>query len=401
MNNAPNILIKKVVFLTPHSILFIGFNLFYLIPIVLASLLNYSEGGVGYVLNNYKGVFQQFIIIYLISIVSFVIGSSWTGWLKFSNKISYWNIPKYKLGILYYITLITVILLFILSKYLLIEKGVYDSYAFNAKTMVGGIWTFSAFLSEVLVLLLIATLFSNNKRKWILVTFIGMLVSINLLHGTRIFIFVIFIALLVYMLLSSKITFKRFLWFIFLIISLFFLLFAVFMFRHEMKYSVEATSLEIMFSPIIYETVFSQMSLMGLLSDGNFSPYGSIQYFFTDIIQFTIPRFIFPNKGEFLYIRTYSYLSPLGAFSGYASGLIYFGYFFWLFYFFLGSLLSWILEISKKSSFFSIIYLYLVSDILFRIMRDGYVIPGKMVITAFIILLGITFGDKLIKGIIR
>ena len=87
-----------------------------------------------------------------------------------------------------------------------------------------------------------------------------------------------------------------------------------------------------------------------------------------------------------LFTDKFSDLSPLGAFSGYAQGLLYFGVCFPLFYFTLGGIASWLFRRARYSSFWSVIYVYFACDFLFRVMRDGYVIPVKMLIDALIIL---------------
>jgi hypothetical protein len=82
----------------------------------------------------------------------------------------------------------------------------------------------------------------------------------------------------------------------------------------------------------------------------------------------------------------FSDLSPLGAFSGYAQGLIYFGVFFPMFYVILGYIASWLQRRASDSELWSVIYVYFVCDFLFRIMRDGYVIPIKMLVDALVIM---------------
>ena len=54
-----------------------------------------------------------------------------------------------------------------------------------------------------------------------------------------------------------------------------------------------------------------------------------------------------------MFMDRFADLSPLGAFSGYAQGLLYFGLAFPVFYFVLGSIAAWLFRRAKDSSFWS------------------------------------------------
>ena len=114
---------------------------------------------------------------------------------------------------------------------------------------------------------------------------------------------------------------------------------------------------------------------------------GSPLHFFLDALYFSTPRFLLPGKDELLFTDQFTDLSPLGAFSGYAQGLIYFGIFFPFFYFALGMISGWLQRRARHSQFWSVIYVYFICDFLFRIMRDGYAIPIKMVLNTLVIML--------------
>jgi hypothetical protein len=136
-------------------------------------------------------------------------------------------------------------------------------------------------------------------------------------------------------------------------------------------------------SPLMYESVFSQLSLMDLVKRPDlWSATGHIPYFFTDVTIFTVPRLFASDKEGLQFISRYTELSPLGAFSGYAQGLIYFGYFFPLFYFVLGFIAGVLQRAARQSPGALVFYAYFISDFLFRIMRDGYSIPIKMFLNA-------------------
>jgi hypothetical protein len=95
-----------------------------------------------------------------------------------------------------------------------------------------------------------------------------------------------------------------------------------------------------------------------------------------------MPRFLAPDKDNMTYIAKLGYLSPMGAFNGYAQGLIYFGLLFPVFYFALGLTASWLYLRARTNGWWLVIYAYFTSDFLFRIMRDGYLIPIKMLINS-------------------
>jgi hypothetical protein len=105
-----------------------------------------------------------------------------------------------------------------------------------------------------------------------------------------------------------------------------------------------------------------------------------------DIFYFVAPRVLLPGKDQLLYLDRFGDLSPLGGFSGYAQGLLYFGFAFPFFYFILGTGGAWLFRRARDSSFWSVIYVYFVCDFLFRVMRDGYVIPVKMLVDVLAIL---------------
>jgi hypothetical protein len=94
-----------------------------------------------------------------------------------------------------------------------------------------------------------------------------------------------------------------------------------------------------------------------------------------------------PGKDQLLFTNQFVDLSPLGAFSGYAQGLIYFGIFFPFLYLVLGIIAGWLQRRASHSQFWSAIYVYFICDFLFRIMRDGYVMPVKMLLDALVIML--------------
>ena len=265
----------------------------------------------------------------------------------------------------------------LVSKILLIPLGVYSVYVFDADVNVGGVWSASMALSEVLVMMIVAVLVS--RRSVLAPTFLFgfACLSTNLLHGTRIFDVVAMLSVAVYYVLTVGLTRRVLLWSALGTGLSFAVLYLAFVGRATYAYSDDATSLTVVLSPIVYEAVFSQMSLLGFLQMDVLTPLGHPFSFLMDAVSFVIPRFLNPDKDSGSLLAQYADLSPVGAFSGHAAGLIYFGYSLYFVHFLLGAFGSWLQRRAKESPVALVIYIYFTGDILFRLMRDGVVYPIK------------------------
>jgi hypothetical protein len=172
------------------------------------------------------------------------------------------------------------------------------------------------------------------------------------------------------------------------LVSVLFLAYAIFLLRSHVDVDDQALSVTRLVSPIMYEGVFSQLSLIGTIRHPEaWNLSGSPLRFVVDSVYFVTPRFLLPEKDKLLFIDQFSDLSPLGAFSGYAQGLIYFGVLFPVFYLIIGYIAAWLQARARYSQLWSLIYVYFVCDFLFRIMRDGYIIPIKMLLNSLVIML--------------
>jgi hypothetical protein len=272
----------------------------------------------------------------------------------------------------------------LLSKALLIPLGVYSEYAFETDSMAGGIWSFSIFCSEALLFLSIVVLFSTAKRRvsWFLI--LTAINGINLLHGTRIITMIACVAFGFFQYLRGKLSLRVG---VALFVATLGMGYLVFLSRSHIELGDETFSISRLVSPLMYEGVFSQLSLIGTIRHPEaWSIGGSFWAFAHDVICFLTPRFLLPGKDKLLIVDQFSDLSPLGAASGYAQGLIYFGFFFPLFYLALGCCGGWLCRRATASRFWSMMYVYFVCDFLFRIMRDGYLIPIKMIVNTIMIL---------------
>ncbi|MEI6207089.1 MAG: O-antigen polymerase [Desulfuromonadales bacterium] len=396
--------IIKLHTLQPHAFFFLLINMVYLLPIILAIAIDFREGDVHLVLNFDIEILKKIVSIYLIAILSFIFGTVLWSWARKScnkNESEPFISMVYPLTNYYYIPLIIVSLIFLMTKIALIPKGAYNAYAFDTDAMTGGIWTFSMFCSEILVFMSIPVILSSRKNKWLIFALVALISSVNLLHGTRFFFIIMMILPCYYLYISNKIKFSTLLLYSpLVIISLLFLSYLIFLKRSNVDVGwVHFDFLKII-SPVMYESIFSQMSLINVLANNVWSDFGSIHNLFLDIFYLTIPRILFPNKDEVQFIADYAYLSPMGAFSGYAHGLLYLGYFYWIFYLVLGFVGSYLYEKAKYSSVFFVLYVYYVCDFLFRVMRDGYIIPSKMLINCIIMFFILILYEKYAKSIL-
>jgi hypothetical protein len=379
--------VRPVGVLAPHSFLFLFFNLLYFLPVCALLLFNYSEGGTSKAADLDSAVLWRIAAVYSFGLLAFLLGSrvmqkrnvfSGAGGTELGSLRLF--IPTRRFGIICFVA--AAVLVF--SKVLLIPLGVYSEYAFETDSMTGGIWSFSTFCSEALLFISIVVLFSTTKRNVIWFFVLTAINGINLLHGTRIFTMIACVAFCFFQYLRGKFTLRIG---VALFLAALGLGYVIFLFRSNIELDNQTFSIARLVSPLMFEGVFSQLSLIGTIRHPEaWSVGGSAGAFVHDVVCFVIPRFLLPEKDSLLIVDKFNDLSPLGAFSGYAHGLIYFGLFFPFFYLALGCFGSWLCGRASVSRFYSMIYIYFSCDFLFRIMRDGYLIPIKMIINTLMIL---------------
>ncbi len=311
-----------------------------------------------------------------------------------------WRPPLYTITFADKLALVGLVGVFALSKVALAPLGVYQRYAFDTGEMSGGVWSFSMFCSEAMILAAVLLLFSSSKwnvRGFLLLSAIN---GVNLLHGSRIFFIITVLAAVLYAYVRGHLTLRRV--FIYGPLGLVALLtLAYFVFLSRTGATLEgAFSAAQLASPLVYESVFSQQSLMTLIgSPDTWDRWGHVGQFLQDIVLNTSPRLLVPEKDELVHFNEYAYLTPLGGFNGYGAGLIYFGLFFPVMYFALGAVGSWLQAKARDSAWWLVLYGYFCASTLFRIMRDGYLIPIKMLINAVQILLILTLLRALFRGV--
>ncbi len=185
-----------------------------------------------------------------------------------------------------------------------------------------------------------------------------------------------------YAYVTGRLNLKRVIWLAPLsLICVLLLTYGIFLRRSNLSSQQELSTASAL-SPLVYESVFSQISLMNTLTRPDvWTREGNVPHFFLDVVLFNMPRALV-DKDEYLLLSRPNYrdLSPLGGFSGYADGLIYFGIFFPAFYFVVGWIGSFLYNKSAGHPFWTVLYVYYTADFLFRIMRDGYFIPIKLLL---------------------
>lgn len=333
----------------PHSVFFVIFNLIYVIPVIYVFIFGYDQGGVTDHISIDDELIVQMLWFYLAMFVSFFSGSALFGYgLKVKNGL--FNVVKADSDVVFKFVIYSVCLCLLFTKVILYREGVYGSYAFDSGAMSSKAWTISMGLSELLVVLYVYSLLAGHAKHAFL---IFIFISLNLLHGTRIF---FLITVLIY-LFHSIYYIKRFTKKQIILLStvlFFFLLglfFLIFVYRSGVSLDIDNINYELLFSPIVYESLFNQISFLKMLEFLNSGAVGfSPLMFLHDVVFFTLPNFFSGSKYSILYVSKFGELSPLGGLSGYASAIIYFSWYAPVWYFLLGSICSILLSPSSCSN---------------------------------------------------
>jgi hypothetical protein len=374
--------------LAPHLLFFLIYNALYLTPLILVYLWGFAEGGTEELAGVSSSVMLRVASVYAAGTLAFFAGSSTHGFLRWAmvgGKRERWQPQQPQIGMSETLAVLAAVAIFIVSKIALIPLGVYHTY--TVEMMTGGPWSFSAFCSETMVLMQVLVLFSHLRHRVSLFLGLSVINAINLLHGTRVFFIISAMTAVYYFYIQGKLKLKR----VLLLgppafVAILFATYAVYLSRMS-SYATSINAAELV-SPLIYESVFSQLSIIGVVSHTNLWVItGRIGEFLQDVVLFTTPRIIIPDKDSLLFIQRFDYLSPKGAFNGYATAVLYFGIFFPLFYYIIGVIADWLRRWSQRNAWVFVLYVYLSTDFLLHIMRDGLLIPIKMLINAVQILI--------------
>lgn len=350
-------------------------------PVLYVYFFGFTEGGADSVFLLTPHLLDMMINFYFVMVLSFFFGSRLVGFgVVLDTNKGIFDKVSYNSNIFNFIFFV-VVAVHVLFKFLLVNEGVYDSYAFDSGAMESKVWTVSMGLTELVISLFVFFLFTDNPKK----AFICFLaISLNLLHGSRIFtligLFVYCFYFIYYVRAISGVKVLVYGCGLFFIVLISF--FMVFAYRSGIKIEFGAIDFDVLISPIVYESLFNQVSFLTMLGKleqqvVSFSPY----MFVLDSIKFTLPSFF--NARDTLYVSSFGNLSPLGGLSGYASAIIYFSNYSFLWYFMIGVFLSFLMRASrsKKNRLLTrFFYVYITCDTFFRLHRDPYHISMKMLI---------------------
>lgn len=380
---------------TPHAALFLFFNIVYFLPLLGLLLFNYSEGGTLDAADLDAATALRIALMYLLGCGAFLLGSHldlfriWTDEVPTGRN----GLRLFSVSRSFRILCLVIVAALLVSKVLLVPTGVYSEYAFDTENMTGGVWSFSMFCAESVLFFSIALLFSRSRHNvaWFLA--LTAMNASNLLHGTRLFSMIAGVVFCFYLYIRGRFNWRLAILSASTLLGLGYLVFVT---RSDIFVDQQAFSIAKLISPVMYESIFSQLSLIQAVRNPHlWTPFGAPSHFFSDVFYFVTPRLLLPQKDQLLFIDQFADLSPLGGFSGYAQGLLYFGFAFPFFYFVLGTIGAWLWRRARCSSFWSVMYVYFACDFLFRVMRDGYVIPVKMLLNALTILALVVFAEHM------
>lgn len=352
------------------AILFIA----YLLPLIIGKIVAADVKGVDQVLESVDSLFIS--LLYAVAFFSFGL-PAW--WICRGTK---WKTPNVAID-KHLLLLINGVLgvVFALSKLYVYKNVAVEGYGFDTGAISDPIWTFSMFLAELIFLLSMIWLVLGHRRLFLLNI---LLLQMNLLHGTRIHVMVTAIVIF-YIYVRTLSPLKI------LVMTLaggtfmLFFSYAAFLWRHgalETQFNLE---LQWVFSPALIESIFSQWSLVNVLTDRSYFETSHIWNFLSDPLVFSAPRFIFPDK-ESMLLSIDPNLSPLGALNGIAASIIYLGWFFPLYWLFWGTVGAVLLRWARRFAWARIVYFIFCFNIMLRLMRDGYVIPAKIMINDIFVL---------------
>ncbi|QJE00893.1 hypothetical protein HH212_13395 [Massilia forsythiae] len=369
----------------PQIWIVIAIYLGYAGPVLLKYFYDVTGGGVEIFSLKDTSAFITYSTIWLMAIIPFFFGFGLA-----PKKIEY-QLPR-DINKTLTITIGLLAPIYVLVKALLARDGVYQNYAFDSDLMVGGVWSFSMFLSETFVLLFAFSLLAKNRK---LAVICFLLISINVLHGTRIFNFVSILIFAAWYITNQKFTKTVLLKMLLSFAGLMVCAMIVFLYRSDVDFlSVSfEEQLFYLFSPVVYESVFSQTSLLDLANSAFGDSTCDAIDFFWDFSSFVIPRILNEGKDAICLAR-YSYMQPLGAFNGIFASYIYFGWWYFLYFFGYGLFLRGLRAAKSGKYFFNVIYFYCLANISIRIVRDGPILAGKYLANALVIVLLIFLLDK-------
>lgn len=386
--------------LAPHSLFFLLISVLYGGPIFITLFWRINEHTtyVNDLLSLYQNTRWSVLIIYLISIISFLLGSGFMSTIMNrlfkTNNLS--SIPHFysktlKIAFFQKMLIFTFIGLGIIMLIQMFQSGTFSSdytesfeHGFEAQNVF-------TLLCDIFFFFFIYLWFnfkgSYKKTKYLLL----LMIFTTLIKGSRMFMVPLLFLFLYHIIYIKGLNYKNI--FYILMVGIFALLglCSVFFFRHGADPSGDDIS-SLLFLLIQYESCGIHIPLMKeILLDWHTS-FAPIYRLTSDTLLFTVPRIIFPDKNQFLFfdntIAQYN-LSPYGGINGEASVILYFGLLFPFFFFLIGSLFSGLYKLTKSNSNHQLtpIYIFICCSFIFTFLRNGILIAIKN-----IIIIGIIFG---------
>lgn len=386
-------------YVLPHELFFIIYNIVYIAPVIYLYLFGFDKGGVSNAFPLSAEILNEMMFFYVVMFFSFFCGSRFFSFgLIIQKDKPVINEVVYKSKAITFLSYLVFFSL-IITKLLLIKEGVYDSYAFDSGAMSSKVWTVSMGVTELLISLYILFLFSGQP-KTAFICFLG--IALNLFHGTRIFTLISIFIYGFYRIYYKKDLsgVKLLIYLLLFVVLVIFVFLIVFMYRSDVAIDFSTLDFDLFISPLVYESIFNQISFLKMIA---YQAHGIVPFaphmLFVDSMIFTLPN-IFDASGD-IYVYKFGELSPLGGLSGYASAIIYFSEYYFIWYFILGGCLSLFLRLARKTGhnvFYRFLYVYFLCDSLFRLHRDPYFIVMKMLINnAFFVMFAVGFSIFLMK----
>lgn len=336
--------------------------LLYMAPVLLAGLLALEVGGVAAIGLNGQAAYLRYLTVWALAIIPFLLGA---GICRGSVVLREPEQLKSSMWMIVFALSPIVIGL----KLMLVSAGVYESYAFDSGLMSGGIWSLSMSFSEM-CLFLFAVAVAMGDARLMLAT--GALIGLNLLHGTRIFAVCAVSIFFFYWISVRTLTLKRLVLAGLAFIAVLFVSFLVFKARSnvELDYQDTAILIEYLVSPIVFESLFSQLALIDLANGVPIALRCTGLDYFYDLVSFLLPRALNPDKDD----QCISYLfalQPLGALNGVFGIHAYFGAFSALFFLAFGLLGRFLWTLGRSNFYFLALTLYFFGSLVLRLVRDG------------------------------
>lgn len=379
-------MIKKI---PPHILFFIMMVISYVLPTLFTLFFDINDH-LPYVidqLSEFKNTRWGLLIIYIIIICSFIIGSSLvtSALRRFPNIfVNIGLLNKFHTAFLskaqkYFIY--GFIILGVFCVYKMWHEGLFSvgdyMESFDIANTERNLF---AMLCDICIFLFVFLFFNSYKLykpiRYILILLIG----VTLLAGSRMYIIpLIFFYLYINIYVtpfSRKQLYKLGLFSI--------LVFAGLIFIFTLRHNSSIDSSDTIMLLLQYESIGVHIPLMKEINmEWHTQLKPDFIFLFSDTFLFLIPRIVFPLKNDYLFFDNQIIahtLSPYGGINGIASVIIYFGVLFPIPFFILGALLSYIHNQCKRhynNSGLNAYYVYLCCSFIFSFMRNGILIGLK------------------------